>query len=169
LTGVFSHLDITKGALVLKNIMQKIDGISPWHFLWIGILFSEFFTLIMNTILSLIWWDYISIDLILIGTIDAFIVALLVSLIIIYFLNRIKEADITNRQLNQEIKILRDMLPICCNCKKIRTEEGLWKMVEDYISQHSDVKFTHSYCPECIRELYPDLADGILADANHDN
>ena len=146
--------------------MLKFERINTWHFLWIGIIFSEFFTLIMNTILSLIWWDHISIDLLLIGSIDAFIVALLVILILIYFFNRIKKADIINIQLSQEIDTLRGMLPICCNCKDIRNEEGLWDMVEDYISQHSDAKFTHSYCPKCIRKLYPDLADEILGNSD---
>ncbi len=143
--------------------MQKIEGLNPWHFLWIGILFSEFFTFIMNSILSLLWWDYISIDLLLIGSIDAFIVAFLVSAIIIYFLKKIKETNIINMQLNQEVKTLRGILQICCNCKKIQVNEDSWEIIESYISTHTEAKFTHSYCPDCIRKLYPDMAEAILA------
>jgi len=91
--------------IVLKQFLQKIEDINPWHFLWVGIIFSEFFTLIMNMILSLLWWGYISIDLLLIGTIDAFVVAFLVSAIIIYFVNRIKETKIINGQLLQAEKL----------------------------------------------------------------
>ncbi len=149
---------------MLKKFMQKIEGINPWHFLWIGIIFSEFFTFIMNSILSILWWNYISIDLLLIGSIDAFIVAFLVSTIIIYFVKKIKATDILNRQLTQEVKTLRGMLQICCNCKKIQVDEDSWEMIESYISEHSEVKFTHSYCPDCIRILYPDMADDILAE-----
>lgn len=90
---------------MLKRFMLRIEKINPWHFLWIGIILSEFFTFVMNTILSLIWWGYISTDLLLIGSIDAFIVALVVSLIIIYFVNRIKEADIINSQLMHAEKL----------------------------------------------------------------
>jgi len=91
--------------ITVKKFMQKIEEINPWHFLWIGIVFSEFFTFIMNTVLSLLWWGYVSIDLLLIGTIDAFIVAFLVSAIIIYFVNKIKETKITNSQLLQAEKL----------------------------------------------------------------
>ena len=149
--------------VMLKNFMQKIEGLNPWHFLWIGIIFSEFFTFIMNSILSVLWWDYISIDLLLIGSIDAFIVAFLVSAIIIYFLKKIKETNIINMHLNQEVKTLRGILQICCNCKKIQVNEDSWEIIESYISTHTEAKFTHSYCPDCIRKLYPDMADVILA------
>jgi hypothetical protein len=83
--------------------------------------------------MSYLWWDYLSIDLLLIGSVDAFIVAFLVSFIVIYFLNRIKEASIINDKLTREIKTLRGILPICCNCNSIRDEEGLWKRIEAYI------------------------------------
>ncbi len=63
-----------------------IMKINPWHFLWISILLSELFTLISNTALSLIWWGSISSDLLLIGSIDAFVVSLLVAAIVIFFL-----------------------------------------------------------------------------------
>ena len=105
---------------MLKNFMQKIEGLNPWHFLCIGILFSEFFTFIMNSILSVLWWDYISIDLLLIGSIDAFIVAFIVSTIIIYFVNKIKETKISNQKLIKEVKTLRGILQIGFNWKKIQ-------------------------------------------------
>ena len=149
--------------------MLKIEGMHPWHFLWIGVIFSEFFTFIMNSILSLLWWDHISIDLLLIGTIDAFVVAFLVSFIVIYFVSRIREANILNKQLNQEINTLKGILPICSNCKKIRDKEGVWNMIEQYIKQNSDVEFTHGICPDCVQELYPGLAEGIRAKLDRDS
>jgi hypothetical protein len=56
-----------------------------------------------------------------------------------------------------EIKILRGYLPICCNCKKIRDDEGYWNQIESYISQHSEAKFSHGICPACAAELYPEF------------
>ena len=68
-----------------------------------------------------------------------------------------KEKLITQLQeAIEEIKKLGGMLPICTNCKKIRDDMGFWKQVEDYISEHSEVKFSHSLCPTCLDELYPD-------------
>ena len=61
-----------------------------------------------------------------------------------------------------QIKTLSGLLPICANCKKIRDDAGYWRQVEDYIVRHSDVRFSHGICPDCIRKLYPDIASDIL-------
>lgn len=58
-----------------------------------------------------------------------------------------------------EIKALRGFLPICSHCKKIRDDEGYWQQLEKYIEDHSDVLFSHSFCPDCAREHYPEFYD----------
>ncbi|MFO7598678.1 MAG: MASE3 domain-containing protein, partial [Candidatus Desulfacyla sp.] len=60
-----------------------------------------------------------------------------------------------------EIRKLSGMLPICASCKKIRDDKGYWQQVEAYISTHSEVRFSHSVCPECARKLYPEYYDGM--------
>jgi hypothetical protein len=60
------------------------------------------------------------------------------------------------RTLIRRIKILEGFLPICANCKKIRTGEQ-WQQIESYISERSPVQFSHSLCPECREKLYPEL------------
>lgn len=57
----------------------------------------------------------------------------------------------------KKVKLLSNLLPICSNCKKIRDDKGYWKQVEDYLAKHSEVRFTHSICPECCEELYPEF------------
>jgi hypothetical protein len=57
------------------------------------------------------------------------------------------------RKSLSEIKVLETFLPICAQCKKIRNQEGDWQPVEIYIGQNSDTRFSHSYCPECAREI----------------
>jgi len=54
------------------------------------------------------------------------------------------------RKTLDEIKVLRGLLPVCSYCKKIRNDEGVWDMMEEYISGHSEVEFTHGVCPECF-------------------
>ena len=54
----------------------------------------------------------------------------------------------------EEINTLRGILPICCECKKIRDDAGYWTQIEAYISKHSDVGFSHGICPDCIEKLY---------------
>jgi DNA-binding response OmpR family regulator len=56
-----------------------------------------------------------------------------------------------------EIKVLSGFLPICCVCKKIRDDKGGWNQLESYISKHSDVLFSHSYCPECADAMMTEL------------
>ena len=60
------------------------------------------------------------------------------------------------REANENIKTLRGIVPICAHCKKIRDDEGYWHQVERYVSTHSEAEFTHGFCPQCIKELYPD-------------
>lgn len=57
----------------------------------------------------------------------------------------------------KEVKTLGSLLPICSSCKKIRDDKGYWNKIEAYISKHTGTEFSHSICPACARELYPDL------------
>jgi hypothetical protein len=54
------------------------------------------------------------------------------------------------------VKSLSGLLPICANCKKIRDDTGYWSQVESYVMSHSDARFTHGICPECIARYHPD-------------
>lgn len=56
-----------------------------------------------------------------------------------------------------ELMALRDLLPICARCKKIRDDQRYWHRLEEYFLNHLSVTFTHSICPECVKELYPEL------------
>jgi len=56
----------------------------------------------------------------------------------------------------EEVETLRGIIPICSYCKKIRDDRGLWNQIEAYISEHSDAEFSHSICPECVQEHFPD-------------
>jgi two-component system cell cycle response regulator len=65
-----------------------------------------------------------------------------------------------NRELkeaNENIKVLRGLIPICSRCKKVRNDDGFWEQVEDYIAQHTEADFSHSLCPDCFKDLYPSL------------
>ena len=47
-------------------------------------------------------------------------------------------------------KHLRGLLPICCYCKRIRTDQNYWQQIEGYVSEHSDARFSHGICPTCF-------------------
>jgi len=54
-----------------------------------------------------------------------------------------------------DIKILSGLVPICAKCKKIRDDKGYWTQLEGYIQAHSQAKFSHGVCPDCMKNLYP--------------
>jgi sigma-B regulation protein RsbU (phosphoserine phosphatase) len=56
------------------------------------------------------------------------------------------------------VKALQTLLPMCAYCKSIRNDQNYWEKVETYFTQHSNVSFTHSYCPNCYeRFVKPEL------------
>ncbi|PLX80195.1 MAG: response regulator [Desulfuromonas sp.] len=66
----------------------------------------------------------------------------------------LRETNTKLQKALEEIRTLRDILPICCFCKKIRDDEGYWNQVETYISKHTGTRFTHGICPECMDKHY---------------
>jgi sigma-B regulation protein RsbU (phosphoserine phosphatase) len=61
-----------------------------------------------------------------------------------------------------EVHQLSGLLPICSSCKNIRNDEGYWQKLEQYLSDNSDMQFTYSLCPDCIKKLYPEMAQRLL-------
>ena len=61
------------------------------------------------------------------------------------------------QQALDEIKTLRGIVPICSYCKKIRNDEGFWTQVEQYVSDHTEAKFSHGICPACYEKEMKEL------------
>lgn len=74
---------------------------------------------------------------------------------------REREKSRTELELAQDnIKQLSGMLPICSSCKMIRNDEGYWEQIDAYLSDRSEVDFSHGICPDCTRKIYaPYLGD----------
>jgi hypothetical protein len=73
-----------------------------------------------------------------------------------------EELQLKNKNLQQalsEVKTLSGLLPICSYCKKIRDDQGYWNQLEEYIHNHSAAEFSHSICPSCLKEIYPNRAN----------
>jgi len=73
-----------------------------------------------------------------------------------------KQAEL--QQALENIKTLRGLIPICAHCKKIRDDEGFWKQVETYVSEHTLATFSHGLCPTCMKEHYPDIYQSLKED-----
>lgn len=51
-----------------------------------------------------------------------------------------------------QVRALQGLLPICSYCKRVRNDKDYWEQVEVYISQRTDLQFSHGFCPDCYRE-----------------
>jgi len=63
------------------------------------------------------------------------------------------------RALREEVRQLEGILPICGFCKAIRDEQGRWRKLETYVTEHSQASFTHGLCPECAHQHYGQFLD----------
>ena len=52
------------------------------------------------------------------------------------------------------VRRLSGLLPICSYCKAIRDDSDYWHRVEEYVTEHADVKFSHGICPKCLEQAY---------------
>lgn len=59
----------------------------------------------------------------------------------------------------EKVRLLSGMLSICTSCKKIRDDKGYWNQIETYIRDNSEAEFSHGICPDCAKQLYPDLVN----------
>jgi NO-binding membrane sensor protein with MHYT domain len=48
-----------------------------------------------------------------------------------------------------QVKTLRGLLPLCAQCRRVRTEQGSWEQIESYVRAHSLAEFSHGLCPDC--------------------
>ena len=78
-----------------------------------------------------------------------------------------KQKEEEHRQLarrlseaSNQVKLLSGLLPICSACKRIRDDQGYWRQVETYIASHSEARFTHSICPDCLKRYRTEMKGG---------
>jgi hypothetical protein len=78
-----------------------------------------------------------------------FMVALFVGLLVAHLQQQHDEL----MQTQAEVQTLSGLLPICAWCKKVRDDDGYWRQVDDYFCRHSNVRFTHGVCVDCVERI----------------
>lgn len=58
-----------------------------------------------------------------------------------------------------DIDTLRELLPLCAGCHKVRDDQGYWQQVELYVAARSQVELTHGICPDCASRFLAELDD----------
>jgi hypothetical protein len=70
----------------------------------------------------------------------------------------IVQVTLARHRAGAETEVLRGLLPICAECKSIRSRTGVWHSLESYIAGHSQATFTHTFCPECAEKYLPGVS-----------
>lgn len=68
---------------------------------------------------------------------------------------RTAELHVKNMELESvlaRVRQLEGIIPICMYCKQIRDDQNSWQQLEKYITEHSEVMFSHGICPHCAEE-----------------
>jgi len=66
-------------------------------------------------------------------------------------------------QFTAEIRQLKELIPICVYCRKVRDEEDYWEQVETYIQKETGSRFSHGACPECCQKEIAQLESDSAA------
>ena len=51
--------------------------------------------------------------------------------------------SVSRKRAEDDLTVLRGLLPICSYCKKIRDDRGSWEQMERYIADRSQADFSH--------------------------
>lgn len=55
----------------------------------------------------------------------------------------------------ETVKTLKELLPMCAYCRRIRDDDGYWEALEDYVANHSSTNFSHGICMDCADKYFP--------------
>ncbi len=94
---------------MISKTIDKLQSVSPWHFIWISIVSSELITYVLSTIQGRVWWGAVSRETLIIGAIDAMVVPLIVATTVVYFVRRTAELRTFNEQLQEANAKLREI------------------------------------------------------------
>jgi hypothetical protein len=66
-----------------------------------------------------------------------------------------KAVILTLEDISDLIK-LTSLLPICYQCRRVRSEEEYWITVEEYLREKANIEVSHCLCAECLEKHYPE-------------
>lgn len=63
-----------------------------------------------------------------------------------------QQVDTLQRALDH-VRQLKELLPICAWCKRVRDDKDYWHSIEEYLHVHTGTDFTHGICPHCVEAM----------------
>ena len=61
-------------------------------------------------------------------------------------------------EFTTQIRQLKELIPICMYCKRVRDDSDYWQQVESYIHECTGSNFSHGICPECFNKQMGGMA-----------
>jgi hypothetical protein len=61
----------------------------------------------------------------------------------------------TNAQAR--VERLEGILSLCMYCRKIRNADDAWEQLERYVATHTDARFSHGICPDCLPRVHAEI------------
>jgi len=72
-------------------------------------------------------------------------------------INRRKSRFMARKTVSGKEIIIR-----CCSCKKFRNDAGQWQDPTTPGMEPQKALFSHSVCPSCLAELYPEFSSLVV-------
>jgi len=72
-------------------------------------------------------------------------------------IDQLSAALMEKERLLEENRMLREILPICSGCRRIRDEENRWWPLDRYVERYTSSNMSHTICPDCRSVLYDGL------------
>ncbi len=60
-------------------------------------------------------------------------------------------------EFTTQIRQLKELIPICMYCKRVRDDQDYWQQVESYIHTYTGSNFSHGICPDCFNKQIGNL------------
>jgi len=59
-----------------------------------------------------------------------------------------------------QVRTLKEMIPMCAWCRKVRDDDGYWSRIEEYLGRQVGSTVSHGLCPECSVKLEAEFDGG---------
>jgi uncharacterized membrane protein (DUF485 family) len=59
----------------------------------------------------------------------------------------------------QQKRIIKGLLTVCSNCRKVRVDSEVWEQLDDYITEHSVALISHGLCPQCFDAMQKEIGE----------
>ena len=60
---------------------------------------------------------------------------------------------VTLRETLEHVRQLKELIPICAWCKRVRDDDDYWHSIEEYLHAETGTDFTHGICPHCLETM----------------